>query len=93
MSRTVKARVTGFSGQSPGPDRGITLTVIYELDGSVIEQTGVVSSWWQWEDAGPWVDGQKMVGMEIRGLLTDDGVLSWNYVSRPAHGPCGGNAG
>lgn len=88
MSRTIKARVVGFDGQSPGPDSGITLRVMYELDGSIVPASGVRSSWWQWDDDGPWVDAQKMVGKEIRGIMTDDGVLSWNYVSRPVHGPC-----
>lgn len=88
MSRTIKARVVGFDGQSPGPDSGITLRVVYELDGSVIEQTGVQTSLWQYDDEGPFVDAEKMVGTLVTGILTDDGILSWIYLSRPVIGPC-----
>ena len=89
--RTIKGTVRSVQGSTPGPSSGISYTIVYEEEGSVVVLDGQVPMMRQWIDDVD-IDGQACVGKPVNGLMTEEGRIWWWFAERPVALQCGGGA-
>lgn len=89
MIRPVRAKITAYAGQSPGPESGITFTVAVEEGGGIVTYSGVQSEWSGFWGMGINIDAARCVGWIVPAQLSmPEGRVEVFFIPPPAVAAC-----
>jgi hypothetical protein len=89
MTRSIRAKITGFAGVAPGQEDAFTFSIQYEEGGGIVNLSGVKPEWLPYWGGSIQVDPAKCVGWIVPAQITQpEGRIEVFFSIPPAVADC-----